>query len=62
MRTGFVRTICHCIDITAALLPQKDPSEAPEEQQTDSDHSEPPPVFRQAVTHGVIRLCGWMGA
>lgn len=60
MRTGFVRTICHCIDITAAPLPPKNPLETPEEQRTDSDHSEPPPVSRQAVTHDVIRLCGWV--
>lgn len=32
MRTGFVRTICHCIDITAAPAP-KNPSETPEEQE-----------------------------
>lgn len=35
-----------------------DPSETPEERGTDSDHPEPPPVSRQAVTHDVIRACG----
>lgn len=64
MRTGFVWTICHCIDITApppSLLPApKKPSETPEEQKTDSDHSQPPPVSRRAVTHDVVRLCGWV--
>lgn len=62
MRTGFVWTICHCIDITSSPPAPENPSETPEERKADSDHSQPPPVSRQAVTHDVIRrcLCGWV--
>lgn len=41
--------------------PTKNPEwETPEAQTADGGRSEPPPVSRQAVTHGVVRLSGWV--